>query len=136
MRIPPGVAASILLVSPDERVRKLLDERGDFFTTLTNVKSLRVKEEAEPPALAATAVAAGVTVYVELPDELRGQERERLQKEVEKLEKECSRLVSKLANAGFTSKAPADVILKEKQKLSAQNSELDQLKRKLQLLAE
>jgi valyl-tRNA synthetase len=88
MRITPGVAASILLVTPDEAVRKLLNDHANFFTTLTNVKSLSVKETAEAPAFAATAVAAGVTVSVELPEELRGQERDRLQKEVEKLEKE------------------------------------------------
>jgi len=131
MRIPPGTAATVLLVTTDEAVRELLNKRGDFFTTLTNIKSLIVKEAAEAPAFSATAVAAGVTISVELPDELRGQERDRLQKEVAKLEKECERLVAKLANASFTSKAPAEVILKEKEKLASQNSELDQLKSKL-----
>src|SRR5690606_1187588 len=37
MRITPGVAASILLVTPDEAVRKLLNDHANFFTTLTNV---------------------------------------------------------------------------------------------------
>ncbi len=134
MRIPPGVAASILLVTPDAGARELLLERGDFFTTLTNVKSLKVKDSAEPPAFSATAVAAGVTVFVELPEELRGQEKERLQKEVARLEKECERLIGKLANSNFTSKAPADVIQKEQEKLTAQKNELDQLKEKLALL--
>lgn len=134
MRIPPGIAASILLVTSDAGTRDLLVKRGNFFTTLTNIKSLRIKEAAEPPAFAATAVAAGVTIFVELPEELQGQERERLQKEVARLEKECDRLVAKLANSSFTSKAPADVITKEQEKLTAQKNELDQLRAKLGML--
>ncbi len=134
MRIPPGVAASILLVTPDSGTRDLLVEHGNFFTTLTNIKSLLIKEAAEPPAFAATAVTAGVTIFVELPEELRGQERERLQKEVSRLEKECERLVAKLANSSFTSKAPADVIQKEQEKLTSQMNEMDQLRAKLAML--
>lgn len=134
MRIPPGTAARVLLVAADEEVRELLNTRGDFFTVLTNIKSLIVKEAAEPPAFSATAVAAGVTIYVELPDELKGQERDRLNKEVARLEKECERLVGKLANANFTSKAPADVIQKEQEKLTAQKNEMDQLRAKLEML--
>jgi len=53
---------------------------------------------------------------------------------VARLEKECERLVSKLANANFTSKAPADVIQKEQEKLTAQKNEMDQLRAKLEML--
>ena len=134
MRIPPGMGAAITLVSTDPAVRELLEANSGFFTTLTNVKSLKIVEEAAASAFAATAVASGITVSVELPDELRGQEKDRLQKEVVKLEKECERMVGKLANPNFTSKAPADVILKEKEKLAGLNGELAQLKEKLALL--
>ncbi len=40
----------------------------------------------------------------------------RLQKEKEKLDKEVERVQKKLANEGFTSKAPAHVVEEEKQK--------------------
>lgn len=131
MRIPPGTAANVLLVAPEEATRNLLLQRGDFFTIMTNIKKLTVKGAAEPPAFSATAVAAEVTISVELPDELRGQERDRLQKEVAKLEKECERLENKLGNESFTSKAPADVIEKEQAKLAGQKNELAQLQAKL-----
>ncbi len=135
MRIPPGVAAAIVMACPDAAKREILSGHTEFFTTLTNVKSLAVTETAEPPAFAATAVAAGVTVNVELPEELRGQERERLQKEVDRITKDCDRLEGKLNNPNFAAKAPADVILKEKEKLAAQKNELEQLKAKLAALS-
>lgn len=135
MRIPPGVAVSLVMASADEAKREVLRGHTEFFTTLTNVKSLSVTEIAESSAFAATAVAAGVTVTVELPDELRGQERDRLKKEVDRITKECDRLEGKLNNPNFAAKAPADVILKEKEKLSAQRNELEQLKVKLAALS-
>lgn len=135
MRIPPSVGAKILLIASEKDKRDLLHNRADFFTTLTNVKSLAVKESAEPPTFAATAVAAGVTVFVELPKELRGQERDRLQKEVDRIGKETQRLETKLGNPNFTAKAPAEVILKEKEKLTGLKNEQEQLNAKLELLA-
>ena len=73
--------------------------------------------------------------HTEVSDELRGQEHGHLQKEVDRISKECDRLETKLGNPNFTAKAPADVILKEKEKLAAQKNELEQLKTKLTALA-
>lgn len=135
MRIPPGLGASILLVAAENDTRNLLDVNSNFLTVLTNVKSLLIKEQAEPPAFAATAVASGVTVSVELPDELKGQECQRLQKEIEKLQKDHDKTEAKLSNESFTAKAPPAVIEKEKEKLNQMKSELVQLSHKLSLLS-
>lgn len=135
MRMQPGTAANILLVCPEESRCEFLRGHHRFFATLTNLKNLTVQTKAEPPAFSATAVAAGVTVFVELPEEMRAQERDRLQKEVDRLNKEAERLEAKLSNANFTAKAPAEVILKEKEKLAGLRNEQTQLKEKLAALA-
>ena len=51
----------------------------------------------------------------------------RLGKEQEKLDKEISRLNSKLGNARFVDNAPAEVVAKEREKLSNAESTLNQL---------
>ena len=58
----------------------------------------------------------------------------RLDKEITKLEKELKRLAGKLGNAGFTDKAPAEVVAAEEKKLADANDALQRLaQQKLQL---
>ena len=56
------------------------------------------------------------------------QELSRLTREVNKLEPEIEKLAAKLANAGFVSKAPAQVVEKEKEKLAGMRHTLQELK--------
>ncbi|MFM7784047.1 MAG: hypothetical protein ACKPE6_05295, partial [Gammaproteobacteria bacterium] len=47
-----------------------------------------------------------------------GAERARLDKEQEKLAREIEKLAARLANPGFTGKAPAEVVEKERARLA------------------
>jgi valyl-tRNA synthetase len=58
----------------------------------------------------------------------------RLAKEQEKLKKEIGRLSGKLGNARFVDNAPADVVAKEKEKLSNAETTLGQLQEQMQKL--
>jgi valyl-tRNA synthetase len=55
----------------------------------------------------------------------------RLNKEIEKLEKDVARLEGKLANPNFVDKAPEAVVNKEKEKLVQAQSALKKLKQQL-----
>jgi valyl-tRNA synthetase len=55
----------------------------------------------------------------------------RLHKEKEKLDKEITRLSSKLSNAKFVDNAPAEVVAKEKEKLSNAKTTLNQLQEQI-----
>ncbi|MDR2156757.1 MAG: valine--tRNA ligase [Clostridiales Family XIII bacterium] len=71
------------------------------------------------PEDAASALAAGVELYVPLDDLLDYRaERERLAKEQTKLKGEIDRLGVKLSNGKFLSKAPEAVVLAEREKLA------------------
>lgn len=131
MKIPPSVPATVHLVAQTDDVCKLLEEQSAFLTSLTNIKTLEVLTEAEAPAFAATGVAGPVVVYVELPEELRKQEIERLQKELTRIAGERERLDAKLSNEAFAGKAPAQVVAKEREKLDKLVQEQDQLESKL-----
>ena len=58
-------------------------------------------------------------------------ERARLEKEQTNLEKEIARLSGKLANAGFTSKAPAQVVAAEREKLAGYEEKITLLRTRL-----
>jgi len=59
----------------------------------------------------------------------------RLSKEVDKIEKDTERLRSKLGNADFVARAPADVVAKEQERLAAQLHALEQLRQQQQTIA-
>ncbi|MBX7244052.1 MAG: valine--tRNA ligase [Candidatus Sumerlaeaceae bacterium] len=131
IKIPPGTAANILLVSPDEAKCKFLRTQSGFFRSLTNIGDLRTEMAAEPPANAATATVAGVSIYLEMPSEMREQEVARLEKELSRLATECGRQEGKLSNEAFVGKAPAAVVDKEREKLRKLGEELAQVQEKL-----
>lgn len=62
-------------------------------------------------------------------------EHRRLDKEKQRIDKEISRLQGKLNNAGFTAKAPANVIAKEQEKLIAATEQLAHINKQMQTLS-
>ena len=131
MRIQPGVSANVLLMAADPEKRQVLENDVRFFSALTNISELKIVETAEAPASAATAVASGIVVCVELPIEMRQREIERLKREIARVSQEKARQQTKLANDSFVSKAPAAVVDKERGKLESLNQEHEQLEGKL-----
>ncbi|MCX7019219.1 MAG: valine--tRNA ligase [bacterium] len=131
MKIQPGAAANVLLVTPDNETRGVLEAHPDFFKTLTNIRALEITADASAPAVAASGVARGVTVYVELPQEMRQQEIERMKKEIEQTAANRAKQETKLANDAFTSKAPSKVIEKERDRLRQLADAEQRLKEKL-----
>ncbi len=80
------------------------------------------------PTKSITLAAAGVTVYLPLAGLVDLQaERKRLQKEIDNIDKQMQRITGLLGNAGFTAKAPADLIERERSKLSELQGQRGQL---------
>ena len=61
-------------------------------------------------------------------------ERERLAKEIEKIEKQVAAAQNKLGNEGFVARAPAAVVEQEKQRLADFTATLQKLKPQLEKL--
>ncbi|PKO19528.1 valine--tRNA ligase [candidate division BRC1 bacterium HGW-BRC1-1] len=136
MKMGPGIAATIRMAAPDQPTLEALRRDTAFFHALTNLKTLEMDMEGavSSPAFAATGMARGVMIYVELPEEMKQQECQRLEKEVARLAGEVTRLGAKLSNESFTAKAPAAVVEKEREKLFTLQEEHDTITKKLALL--
>ena len=63
-----------------------------------------------------TAIVSGAELFLPLADLINLDERARLEKELEKFDKEVERVQKKLSNQGFVAKAPAAVIEGERAK--------------------
>ena len=118
MNVVPSKKVKVIIVSEDEKVRKIFEESKNFFKVLAYASEVIIQEKKENVEKDAVSVIIlkGV-IYMPLTD-LIDVEKEltRLNKEKQKLESEVERVVKKLSNKGFLDKAPEHLIDEEKEK--------------------
>jgi valyl-tRNA synthetase len=120
MNIAPSLSLEVQVQSEDESTRQILASHQDLMVNLAKLDSLMVEKTGQRPKSSATAVVKGATIFVSLEGIIDfGKETLRLEKEINKLGTELSKVAKKLENDGFMSKAPADVIEKVRQKQAA-----------------
>lgn len=136
MNVPPGKKAEVLLMAQDEAIKETLTFGKDYITNMGVVSDLSIiLSSSEKPEEAITALVSGIEIFLPLKG-LIDLEKElaRLQKEADSLDKEISRLEGKLNNPGFLSKAPVDVVEKEKAKLEDYENKKEMVKARISSL--
>ncbi|MFZ5585348.1 MAG: valine--tRNA ligase [Thermodesulfobacteriota bacterium] len=132
MGLSPGQALPVVLMSHEERAAEVLRAQAERVKALARVSELTWAAEGAVPAKAAGAAVNGLTVYVPLAGLVDfAAEVARLEKEIAKLAKEVEPSRKKLMNEGFMQKAPAEVVEKERAKLSEADSKLARLRENL-----
>jgi valyl-tRNA synthetase len=117
MNIAPSLSLQVLIQSEDERTRKVIEKHCDLVINLARLKGLMVENAGPRPKASATAVVSNASVFVDLEGIIDfAKETQRLEKEINKLNIELTKVGKKLENEGFLSKAPADVIEKVRDK--------------------
>jgi len=124
MNIAPGRALPVLLEGHSEEDRVRLERNRPFIDFLARTESVRLLESGEEAPESATALVGEMKLLVPMAGLIdKAAELTRLEKEIGKLEKEITRLSGKLGNEKFISKAPAEVVEKERNRLAeAENS--------------
>ncbi len=128
MNIAPSKPLPVLLANTSEQDRQWLADNEPFLKTLARLESIEVLEnEADAPE-SAVALVGEMKVLIPMAGLIdKAAELARLEKELDKLRKERDRLEKKLGNENFVSRAPADVVAKEKQKLEDVQTALNNL---------
>jgi valyl-tRNA synthetase len=121
VHVPPAKKVDVWLVPSDAAARARIDRIADGARFVGRFESLRLCGAGESlPREVASDVAGDVEVVLPLAGLIDiAEERARLGKEIEKREKERSGLERKLANEGFVTKAPAQVVEAERARLSS-----------------
>ncbi len=133
MNVPPAKEAELIVNSGDEEKTAVLKTNALSIRKLARISEIRYN--VEPPKLAASAVVQGMELFVPLADLIDiDVEKNRLEKEIIRLEKQLDGLNKKLTNENFISRAPKEVVQKEKQKKADWESNLEKLKKNLQNL--
>ncbi|MDD2401359.1 MAG: valine--tRNA ligase [Clostridia bacterium] len=124
MNVLPGKKVEAVLMAQDEEVLARLQAGKSYVMNLAGINQADIILNCpKKPEQAVTAVVSGVEVYLPLKGLVDvKKELVRLEKEGANLDKEIARLKGKLDNEGFLSKAPCEVVAKEKAKLVDYNN--------------
>jgi valyl-tRNA synthetase len=104
----------------DVTTRQLLEPMEAYFAAMAGATATAWGPSVQPPAQSANFTAAGCDVFVDLTGHIDlDAERARSEKEIERLSQQIEAKEKKLANENFVSRAPADVVQKERESLGA-----------------
>jgi len=135
LNISPAKAIPVLLTKGSSSDQALLEKYRQFLIKLAKLDSAGWLDDAAAAPPCAMQVVGEMEVLVPMAGLVDvDAELGRLAKEQEKLKKEIGRLSGKLGNARFVDNAPADVVAKEKEKLSNAETTLGQLQEQMQKL--
>ncbi|MFZ8929587.1 MAG: class I tRNA ligase family protein, partial [Pseudohongiellaceae bacterium] len=132
MNISPAVNINVLLTKGSSSDQLHLEANKQFLVKLAKLESVEwLDSDSEAPP-SSMQVIGDLEVLVPMAGLIDVEaELARLHKEKEKLDKEITRLSSKLINAKFVDNAPAEVVAKEKEKLSNAKTTLNQLQEQI-----
>lgn len=115
--IPPGKKLNVFVRNGSDKELIWLDEHKAYITSLGKVETISLAEGEMDDAV--MALAGEMTLLVPLADIIDPEEEiKRLNKAIEKREKDISGLESKLANKSFVERAPENVVEGAKQQLT------------------
>ncbi len=118
--VPPGKRIKVLLDCKSEPVVAAIDAGQGYIHSLARVENLVVGVAIERPEQASTQVTDEVEVLIPLADLINVEEETaRLNKEIEKIQKDVGFFEKKLSNEKFVANAPPQVLEKDRGKLSA-----------------
>lgn len=134
LNIAPSYRLAVLIRPASESDAAVFDEAREMMTVLARLESLTIATDVEAPKASASSVVAGNEIIVPLTGAVDFEaELARLEKEMGKIEKDFIQVNKKLGNDSFISKAPADVVAKERaraEELSDARSKLEALQRR------
>ena len=131
--VPPGKRADVYIVSEKDEVLQKFEMARDFFGSLAKAKEIFLQKDRQGIAEDAfSAVIPEAAVYIPLAELVDvAAERARLEKEEKRLIGELARSNGMLNNEKFISRAPADKVAAEKEKLAKYTQMLEQVRAEL-----
>lgn len=114
---PLSKKINILIKTNDDTIEAFLKENTSYIERFCNPETLTISNTIEAPEEAMTAIITGAEIYLPLAGLINIEEEiARLEKELDKWNKEVRRVQGKLSNAKFVNNAPEKIVLEEKAK--------------------
>ncbi|CAB0151958.1 Valine--tRNA ligase [Pseudidiomarina piscicola] len=128
MNLSPNTPLPVLVANADSQERERLEQNMGFLSSLAKLESVEFIDSSDDAPASATALVARMEMHIPMAGLIdTAAELARLDKAIDKAEKEVSIFSRKLTNENFVSRAPEDVIAKEREKLQSAEETLQQL---------
>ena len=128
MNIHPKKKLNVLITSPSMDELEAVKANTPYIETLAGVDGLEIGQDISQPESSATAVCGPITVYVLLKGAIDFEdEKGRLTKEIEKIDIDLKGVEKKLSNEKFLSRAPDEVVKKQKDKEATLQSKRERI---------
>ncbi|QIR15356.1 valine--tRNA ligase [Shewanella aestuarii] len=128
LNIAPSKPLNALLRGVSAQDKARIEANQTFFTTLAKLESMTILADGETAPMSTTQLVGEMELLIPMAGLIDvAAEMARIDKQLEKLGQEISRLEGKLSNQGFVAKAPAAVIEKERAKMGDLTRDIDKL---------
>ncbi|MHA3091628.1 valine--tRNA ligase [Acinetobacter brisouii] len=126
----------VLLQNTTDAEKAQITRIEALFKALAKVESITFLNDAEQPPLSSSSVVGHVSVFVPMKGLIDPKaELGRLQKDLDKVQKQHDQIATKLGNEGFVAKAPAAVVEGERAKLAEFADQLAKIKANMEQIA-
>jgi valyl-tRNA synthetase len=134
MSVPAGTQIPAVLKGASALTKARLATHGDLI--VANARLSKIEASEEPVANAAQVVVGDTVVLLPMEGIIDfAKERDRLKKEIAKLEKNIEGTVRKLSNEAFVAKAPPEVVKENRDRIAADEAEKAKLQEALNRIA-
>jgi len=117
MNIPYSKEIDLYLNINEKNKLKLIKENIYYIETMIKTKSLKVGTGIKKPEYSATGILEGIEIFIPLKDIINiSEEAIRLEKKLNKINNEFNVICKKINNNDFLSRAPKDIVKKERDK--------------------
>lgn len=132
VNVSPKEELSVLINTKDESTARAILTNRIVLEKLESISSLEVGAKVEKPKVYSSSMVDGNEIYVPLEGIVDFEkERERIQKEIDRLEGFLKGINGKLNNPGFVNNAPDEVVEKEKKKKADTEDSIVKLREQL-----
>ena len=132
MNIPPGKPLPCYIKNYSGQDKVYIERSKSILSTIAKLDSINLLSKSDEEDESAIALVGEMKILIPLAGLIdKGAEKERLNKEIEKLIKLKSQFSAKLSNEKFVRGAPEAVVKNEKEKLASTESALKDLKQQL-----
>ena len=127
MNVPPAARVPLLIKDAEPVAAQRIERHREHFVRLARVERFELVEALPPGGV--QAVVEGATLILALGEVVDlPKERERLGKEIGKLDAELAKIVAKLANANFLAKAKPEVVEEQRERQVDATRDRDRLR--------
>ena len=126
MQLSPALRVPLLLQANDAKEKARLESFAPYLQALAKLSEVLVVD-ALPDSPAPTSVVGTSKLMLKVEIDVAA-ERERLSKEIAKLDAEITKAQAKLGNESFVARAPTQVVEQEKERMASFSATLDKLR--------